>query len=141
MQKLIATVSSIILVIVAVTLYGTRSLAQQPAGEQQQGTTSEQQSNPQGSSQPHASSSAAVQSITGCLVKSNSGYSLKTDTDTYPIETSRDLSKYVNKKIKVSGILEHHNAAPSATENSNAIAMTDIRLRMVASVVGDCKSE
>jgi len=139
MQKLIATVCSMVLVVVAVTLYGARPLAGQQAGEQQ-GASSEQQNNSQ-ASQPQGSSSAAVQSVTGCLVKTNSGFSLKTDTDTYPIETGRDLSKYVNKKIKVTGLLEHHNAAAPSTENSNAIAATDIRLRMVASVIGDCKSE
>lgn len=139
MQKLIATVCSMVLVIVAMTLCGTRLLAAQQAGEQQ-GASSDQQNNSQ-ASQPRGSSAAAAQSVTGCLVKTNSGYSLKTDTDTYPIETSRDLSKYVNKKIKISGILEHHNAAAPSTENTNAIAVTDIRLRMVASVVGDCKPE
>lgn len=141
MQEVVTRVLSLVLVIAAVTLYGARSLAvaEQQGGEQQ-GSSPEQQQNPQ-ASQPQGSSSAAVQSVTGCLVKSNSGYSLKTDTETYPVETNRDLSKYVNKKIKVSGILEHHNAAAPATENNNAIAMTDIRLRMVASVVGDCNTQ
>jgi len=140
MQKLIAPVLSLAFVISVLTLYGTRSLAvvEQQAGEKQS-TSPEQQNNPP-ATQPQGSSSAAVSSVTGCLVKTNSGYSLKTDTDTYPIETDRDLSKYVDKRIKVSGLLEHHNAAPSA-ENSNAIAVTDIRLRMVASVVGDCKPQ
>jgi len=138
MQKFIAPVLSVAFVILALTLYGTRSLAiaEQQAGENQS-TSPEQQNNPQ-ASQPQGSSSAAVSSVTGCLVKTNSGFSLKTDTETYPIETDRDLSKYINKKIKISGILEHHNAAAPATENSNAIAVTDIRLRMVASVIGDC---
>jgi hypothetical protein len=141
MQKLIAPVLSLAFVISALTLYGTRSLAvvDQQAGEQQS-TTPEQQNNPQ-ASQRQGTSSAAVSSVTGCLVKTNSGYSLKSDTETYPIETDRDLSKYLNKQIKVTGILEHHNAAAPATENSNAIAVTDIRLRMVASVIGDCKPQ
>jgi len=133
MQRLIASAIALVLVISAV------ALAQQPAGEAQ-GTSQEQQQNQQ-APQHHGSSSAAVQSVTGCLVQSNSGYSLKTDTDTYPIETNRDLSKYVNKQIKVSGVLEHHNTAAPATDNNNHIAMTDIRLRMVASVVGDCKPQ
>jgi len=72
------------------------------------------------------------------VVQSDRGFSLKTDIDTYPIETDRDLSQYVNKQVKITGILEHHtNAAPSAT-SSNAAVITDIRLRIVASVVGDC---
>jgi len=141
MQRLLASAISSVLVISAMALYGALSpaLAEQQAGETQ-GTSQDQQQNPP-ASQHHGSSSAAVQSVTGCLVKSNSGYSLKTDTDTYPIETNRDLSKYVNKQIKISGVLEHHNAAAPATENNNHIAMTDIRLRMVASVIGDCKPQ
>ena len=84
-----------------------------------------------------ASSSAAAQSEIGCLVRSNSGYSLKTDTETLPIETDKDLSSYVNKRIKVTGILEHHSAAaPSST--SGPVVITDLRLRVVVSVIGEC---
>src|SRR5215472_3567177 len=77
------------------------------ANAQQQGAeqSAQQQNNTQ------ASSSMAGQSVTGCLERSDTGYSLKTDTETLPIETDKDLSSYVNKKIKVTGILEHHNAA------------------------------
>lgn len=89
-------------------------------------------------SQGQASSSAAVQSITGCVVQSDHGFSLKTDSDTYPIETDKDLSQYVNKQVKITGILEHHTGtAPSPTEGSASV-ITDLRLRMVATVVGDC---
>jgi hypothetical protein len=89
-------------------------------------------------SQGQASSTAAAQSVTGCLVQNGHGYSLMTDSGSYPIETEKDLTQYVNKQITVTGILEHHtNAAPSAT-SSNAAVITDIRLRIVASVVGDC---
>lgn len=141
MQKALAPVLSLVLVLSAVALYGSRSLAvAEQQAEEKQSSSPEQQQNPQ-ASQPQGSSSAAVSSVTGCLVRTNSGYSIKTDTDTYPIETERDLSRYVNKKIKISGILEHHNAAAPSTENSNAIAATDIRLRVVASVVGDCNSQ
>ena len=101
------------------------------AGQQQGAEQSAQQPNTQ------ASSSMAGQSVTGCLERSDTGYSLKTDTETLPIETDKDLSSYVNKKIKVTGILEHHNAAaPSAT--SGPVVITDLRLRVVVSVIGDC---
>jgi hypothetical protein len=89
-------------------------------------------------SQAQATSSAAVQSVTGCVVKSDRGFLLKTDSDSYPIETDQDLSRYVNKQVKVTGILEHHTGAPpSATSGSTAV-ITDLRLRMVATVVGNC---
>ena len=85
-----------------------------------------------------ASSNAAVQSVSCCLVKTNGSFTLMTETDSYPIETENDLSQYVNKQLKVTGILEHHTGtAPSAT-SGNAALITDIRLRMVAKVIGDC---
>ena len=97
----------------------------------------EQSASPQQQQRAQASSSAAAQSEIGCLVRSNSGYSLKTDTETLPIETDKDLSSYVNKRIKVTGILEHHSAAaPSST--SGPVVITDLRLRVVVSVIGDC---
>jgi hypothetical protein len=96
----------------------------------------EQQAPP--TSQGQASTSAAVQSVTGCVVKSDHGFSLMTVSDSYPIETDQDLSQYVNKQVTVTGILEHQaGAAPSATSGSSAV-ITDLRLRMVARVVGDC---
>lgn len=93
---------------------------------------------PQASPSGQATSRAAVESVTGCVVKSDSGYSLTTDNDSYPIETSQDLSTYVNKQVKVTGILEHHTAAAPSAANGNATTITDIRLRMIATVIGDC---
>ena len=104
--------------------------AQEQGAEQEQNASPEQQ-------QPQASSSAAVRSVAGCLVRSDSGYSLKTDTDTLPIETDKDLSQYVGKKIKVTGILEHHSASSSSAAKG-PVTLTDLRLRLVASVIGDC---
>jgi hypothetical protein len=108
---------------------------QQNASPEQQNAAPEQQMPP--TSQGQASSTAAIQSVTGCVVQSGQGYSLKTESDTYPIETDKDLSQYVNKRIRISGILEHHTAAPSATSGNSAV-ISDIRLRTVVSVVGDC---
>jgi hypothetical protein len=89
-------------------------------------------------SQGQASSSAAVLHIvTGCLVRTDHGYSLMTESSSYSIETEKDLAPYVNKQIIVTGIPEQHtNATPSTSRN--AAVITDLRLRMVASVVGDC---
>jgi hypothetical protein len=103
--------------------------------------TKEQNAAPEQQTPPASqgpSSKAAVQSVTGCVVKSDQGYSLKTQNDTYPIETDQDLSQYVNKQVKVTAIAEHHSApAPSPTAGSSA-TVTDLRLRTVVSVVGDC---
>jgi len=90
-------------------------------------------------SQGQATSNAEVQSVTGCVIKSDNGYSLKTESDTYPIETDNDLSQYVNKQVKITGILEHHNATAPSSTGGNPTTITDIRLRMIATVIGDCK--
>jgi hypothetical protein len=63
-------------------------------------------------------------------VQTGQGYSLKTDTDTYPIETEKDLSQFVNKQIKVTGILERQNATAPSWANGDARAIAEIRLRM-----------
>jgi hypothetical protein len=89
-------------------------------------------------SQGQTSGSAAAQSVTGCVVQSDTGYSLKTESDTYPIETDKDLSQYVNKQVRITGILEHHNASTPSSSTGNAATITDIRLRIVAKVIGDC---
>lgn len=118
------------------SLLASRPLVAATGQQNQEPNASPQQQTPSGQGQ--ASSRAAVQSVTGCVVKSDQGYSLKTSNDTYPIETEKDLSQYVNKEVRVTGILEHHNAStPSATAGGTA-TITDLRLRVVATVIGDC---
>jgi hypothetical protein len=133
------TLTNLILVALLVALVenavegrGSRNMTAQEQGAEQ----GEQNASPE-QQQPQASSSAAVRSVAGCLVRSDSGYSLKTDTDTLPIETDKDLSQYVGKKIKVTGILEHHSASSSSAAKG-PVTLTDLRLRLVASVIGDC---
>ena len=135
MWNLMRPILMLTLTISAGSLPGSRLLA--AAGQQnEEPNASPQQQTP--SDQGQASSHAVVQSVTGCVVKSDTGYSLKTKNDTYPIETQKDLSQYVNKQVRVTGILEHHNAStPSATAGSTA-TITDLRLRMIATVIGDC---
>lgn len=134
MRNLINLLLTLVLIVSAGSFLGGGSLLAQEGEEQN--ASPQQQS--QQSSQGQASSSAVVQSVTGCLTKSDSGYSLKTDSDTYPIETDKDLSQYVGKQIKVTGILEHHNAAVPSGTGATSTTITDLRLRLVASVVGDC---
>lgn len=128
MRKL-TNVASLLLIIILPMWVEAVHAAPQQGGEQS--------ASPQQQQRAQASSSAAAQSEIGCLVRSNTGYSLKTDTETLPIETDKDLSSYVNKRIKVTGILEHHSAAaPSPT--SGPVVITDLRLRVVVSVIGEC---
>lgn len=103
-----------------------------------------QNSSPQQQAQPtpppgQAASSAAVQSVTGCMVKRDGGgYSLMADDGAYPIDTDQDLSNYVNKQVKITGILEHKIAGGQSATTGSPTTVTDIRLRMIATVIGDC---
>lgn len=105
--------------------------------DEKQNASPEQQAQPN-SQQGQTTSRAATQSVTGCVVKSDRGYALMTDDGSYPIETDQDLSSYLNKQVKVTGILEHHTSATPPAATANATTVTDIRLRMVATVIGDC---
>lgn len=128
-MRILTGVLLMLLVISAEGMLGSRS---------QQNENQNPSPEPQASPSGQATSRAAVESVTGCVVKSDSGYSLMTDNGSYPIETSQDLSTYVNKQVKVTGILEHHTAAAPSAANGNATTITDIRLRMIATVIGDC---
>jgi hypothetical protein len=136
MQKLMNLILMLTLTSSTGSLLGSRLVFAATGQQNEEPNASPQQETP--SAQGQASSHAAVQSVTGCVVKSDNGYSLKTKNDSYPIETGQDLSRYVDKEVRVTGILEHQNAStPSATAGSTA-TITDIRLRMVATVIGDC---
>jgi hypothetical protein len=118
-------------------VFGAQLLsASEQQQNEQQNASQDQQTPP---SQTQSSKTAAVKSVTGCVVKSENGYLLKTASDTYPIETDKDLSQYVNKQVEVTGVLEHQHT-PTQTESGNAQTVTDIRLRMIVTVVGDCKN-
>lgn len=97
----------------------------------------EQQEQTPPTSQRDPSSSAMMKTVIGCVVQSDQGFSLKTDSDSYPIETDQDLSQYVNKQVKVTGILENETAPPSP-KNDSPTVVRDLRLRMIATVMGDC---
>ena len=92
-----------------------------------------QQTSPQG----QATSSVFTLSVTGCVVRSDQGYSLKTESETYSMETDEDLSHFVNKQVKLTGFLEFPSAAPS---NSNTTSTTNLRFLMITTVIGSCYS-
>jgi hypothetical protein len=142
MRNLMNLLLMFVLVMLAGNTFAARPLSASAKQQNEEPNASPQQQEPQqqepSTPQGQASSSAVVQSVTGCVVQTDQGYSLKTDTDTYPIETGKDLSQYVNKQVRVTGILEHHNTAAPSASTGNASTITDLRLRMVATVIGDC---
>ena len=130
-MRTISTVFVLLLLLIsAETMLGSRL---QQNEEQQAEPTS-----PQGQN----TSKAAVQSVTGCVVQSDHGYSLKTENDTYAIETDQDLSKYVNKQVRLTGVLESHSSVTRSTGSESGTPSPgftkDFRLRVIGSVIGDC---
>jgi len=138
MRNIINLLLMLLLAISAQNMLGSGAInvADERQNDQQKPTPDQQTPS---ASQGQGSSSTAVQSFTGCVIQGDHGYSLKTESDTIPIETDRDISQYVNKQVRITGILEHHNAATPSSTSGNAAVITDIRLRVVASVIGDCK--
>jgi hypothetical protein len=119
----------LLLAIPAKSILGTRS--QQ---NENQNASPEQQAPPT-FPQGQATSDALVQSVTGCVVRGDQGYSLKTESGTYPIEADEDLSHFVNKLVKLTGILERQRAVSSS---GSAATVTDLRFRMITTVIGKC---
>ena len=134
MRNLINLVLVLLLGVLGAVAIGNPLLSNSKKNQNEGQNASQDQQAPSARGQ----SNAAVQSVTGCVVKGEHGFSLKTESDTYPLETDRDLSQYVNKQVKLTGILEHHTAASPSAASGNAATVTNIRLRMIATVVGDC---
>ena len=90
MQITIKLLMMVLLAISAQNAFSTQS--------QDQSASPEQQTPPD--AQGQASRSAVAKSVTGCVVQGDHGYSLKTESETYPLETEKDLSQYVNKPCR-----------------------------------------
>jgi hypothetical protein len=115
-------------------------------------------------SPPNAGQSAAStdqrraggqKSITGCLMKGDVGFVVKTEEGTYQLNTDRDLSAYVGKMIRIeskweatgtltNSPMETDTAAGSAAPASPATAegtqafVGDLHLHITGTVLGDC---
>jgi hypothetical protein len=99
-------------------------------------------------------------SMTGCLIKLDSGFGLKTDDGTYQLNTDRDLSNFVGKQVKIDGTWKASGTfttAPvgGATGGENATApapsgapsagtpafVGELNLQITGTVVGNCAAE
>lgn len=94
-------------------------------------------------------------SVTGCLIKLDSGFGIKTDDGTYQLNTDRDLSGFVGKQVKIDGTWRASGTFTTApvgggTETAPAPATSaapstgtpafvgDLNLHITGTVVGDC---
>ena len=95
-------------------------------------------------------------SITGCVAREGESFVLKTDEGTYEFDTARDLSKFVGKKVKITGQWSATGVATAApmaasantetTETSSSAKNSassrafvgNLHLHITGDVVGDC---
>jgi hypothetical protein len=96
-----------------------------------------------------------AKSITGCLIKLDAGFGIKTNDGTYQLNTDRDLSGFVGKQVKIDGTWRASGTFTTApvgggTETAPAPATSaepgagtpafvgDLNLHITGTVVGDC---
>lgn len=94
--------------------------------------------------------------ITGCVAREGESFVLKTDEGTYEFDTARDLSKFVGKKLQITGKWSATGVATTAPMAASANAETtetsssakssasgrafvgDLHLHITGDVIGDC---
>jgi hypothetical protein len=96
-------------------------------------------------------------SVTGCLLKLDSGFGIKTNEGTYQLNTDHDLSNFVGKQVKIDGTWRASGTfttAPvggggaetaEAPEKSAPSAGTpafvgELNLHITGTVIGDCEA-
>src|SRR5215475_11236697 len=97
-------------------------------------------------------------SITGCLLKGDTGFVVKTEEGTYELNTDRDLTAYVGKEIRIeskweaSGTLTNSPMESSSAAGANVPAppsagagapafVGDLHLHITGTVLGDCATQ
>lgn len=97
-------------------------------------------------------------SITGCLLRGDTGFVVKTAEGTYALNTDRDLTAYVGKTVRIeskweaSGTLTNSPMESSSAAGSNAPAspatdagapafVGDLHLHITGTVLGDCATQ
>lgn len=94
--------------------------------------------------------------VTGCVAREGDGFVLKTDEGTYEFDTSRDLTSYVGKKVRISGTWKATGIATTAPikgttstqqtqDEKKATAPQsftgDLHLHITGDVIGDCAEQ
>lgn len=118
---------------------GESMLSSRLPQNQEQNASSQQQAQPM-SQQRQVISTSSLQTLAGCVVRSDRGYSLKTENGTYPIDTGGkiDLSNLVEMQVKVTGALEYHTTAAPSAVGAHLAAATTLHIRKIGWVIGTC---
>lgn len=113
-----------------------------------------QQSKPPEAAGPRSQQLSGSKTIVGCLERSGEGFAVRTDSEVYPLNTERDLSAYVGKKVQLSqswtakgtvtaspmvgGTTQEGEAAAAVPQGRPGAFSGDFNLHVEGSVVGDC---
>jgi hypothetical protein len=123
--------------------------------EAQSGSTATQSSSSGSSATQKTSSGERV--VVGCVEKMGNSFVLKGDDGTYPLDTDRDLTPYVGKRIKLAGVWTATGTTTTAPMNASSPASAqpgageqstspqafvgDLHLHITGEVVGDCATQ
>ncbi|HEX7284758.1 MAG TPA: hypothetical protein VF532_01160 [Candidatus Angelobacter sp.] len=138
-------------IVLCLTLAASHQAAAQSGSTQPQ---TGQQASPQ-SPQPRTQSLSGSKTIEGCLERSGDGFAVKTDEGLYPLNTERDLTAYIGKKVRlheqweakgtvttgaISGGEKKEGGEPEAAAPPGrpSAFSGDFRLHVDGSVVGEC---
>lgn len=122
--------------------------------QDQSGATQSQAGQP---SAPHTQSQSGSKTIEGCLERQGDGFAVRTEEGSYPLNTERDLTAYIGKRVRLQeqwdakgtvttapvggsekaggGAKAGASAAPPGRPSAFS---GDFHLHVEGSVVGDC---
>lgn len=100
-------------------------------------------------------SAGGTRTVVGCVVHEGEGFVLKTDEGTYEFDTSRDLTPWLGKKVRLTGSWSATGITTTAPIKASTAASTqmtesekktgtaqsftgDLRLHITGTVIGDC---
>jgi hypothetical protein len=99
-------------------------------------------------------SSSGQKTVVGCVAREGEGFVLKTDQGTYEFATSRDLTPWVGKKVRLTGRwsstgvttaapITAAEVAASPTDDAKKISTAksfagDLHVHITGDVIGDC---
>ncbi len=151
MMRLLAFILCFLLVLAASAQ--TSSTQNQSPAEQRPSTPSTSEA--LGSTETSAKHVSGERTVVGCITQSGDGYVLRTDDETFPLSTDRDVTPYVGKKVKIVGRWEAtgitttapvqgsssskpDKTSPSHAQQSGPAFGGELRLRIIGTVIGDC---
>jgi hypothetical protein len=137
------------ILVTCAVVFGIYGAAALPASQNTQSTSTTQTT-----ATGEQRTATGEKSVTGCVAREGDAFVLKTDDGTYEFNTTRDLSRFVGKKVRISGRWKATGVTTTAPVKSaggtaeeappekkaapgNAF-VGDLHLHIIGTVLGDC---